>query len=119
MLGRRSAIKGRTAAERRSLAREADEIYRRKMKADGVPSTREFADVLSYEVLRSNKQDTAESIVKRACETMLLAVTTDGKTEKPKWTREGIRKRYQYCYEQVALARAASKAAAEKAKVDV
>lgn len=106
MLGRRRPEKGRSEKERRQIAREADRIYREKMRGEGVPTTREFADVLAYEVMRSNRRDSAEKIVKRACETMLAV--TDGKG-KLRFTKAGIKKRYQYCYAQMEIARDAEK----------
>lgn len=107
MLGRRQPTK-RTPAEKRELAQEADRTYREKQRALGVPSTAEFADQLAYEVLRSNKSDTAEAIVTRCCNRMIAYI--DPKSGKEKWTREGIRVRYQYCYQQMSLAVAAEEA---------
>ena len=111
MLGRRRPDKKRSEKERRQLAREADEIYRAKMKAEGVPSTREFADCLAYEVMRSNRSDSAETIVKRACERMLSVRDAEGKV---RFTKEGIKHRYQYLYREMEIARDAEKSAAEK-----
>lgn len=111
MLGRRRPEKARSAKERRQLAREADRIYREKLRGEGVPTTREFADILAYEVMRSNRGDTAEAIVTRACETMLTVVDGNGKV---RWTKTGIKKRYQYIYSQMEIARDAEKTAAGK-----
>lgn len=112
MLGRRRPEK-RSEKERRQLAREADRIYREKLRGEGVPTTREFADVMTFEVMRSNRKDSAEKLVKRACETMLCV--TDGKG-KLRFTKAGIKKRYQYLHTQMKIARDAEKAAAEKAQ---
>jgi hypothetical protein len=109
MLGRRPPSKKRTKAERREAAQEADAVYRAKQRSAGVPETREFADVLAYEVLRSNKGDTAEAIVKRACERMLAVL--DDKTGRPKWTIDGVKFRYQYCSRQMEFARELEKSA--------
>lgn len=119
MLGRRRPEKARSAKERRQLAREADRIYREKLRGEGVPTTREFADYLAYEVMRSNRGDTAEAIATRACETMLGVTDTMGKL---RFTKAGIKKRYQYCYAQMEIARdaektvKAAKAAAQEAE---
>jgi hypothetical protein len=112
MLGRRPPTKARTAKEKREIALEADRIYREKLRSEGVPSTREFADVLAYELLKSSLSDTAETIVKSALDTMLTITDASGKV---RWTKSGIRKRYQYLHAQMLMDREAEVAAAKKA----
>lgn len=110
MLGRRPPSKNRSKEDKRQAAREADAIYRVKQRGAGIPSVREFADVLACEVMRSNKSDTAETIVERACERLLRMI--DDTTKQPKWTKEGVLFRYQYCYRQMEIACASEQSVA-------